>query len=84
MIQHKLTPTNNFHPIIMKAATSHIKTLKTLLKQQKMATMEQLQEALDTRAPATIFRKLEELDYFTSYSHSGCYYTLRNISRFNK
>ncbi|MFT5085592.1 MAG: hypothetical protein ACI9Y1_003653 [Lentisphaeria bacterium] len=66
MTEWQLTAIGTFHHTTMKTATFHRKTLKTLLKQQKMATMAQLQEALDTRAPVTIFRKLAELDYFTS------------------
>ena len=31
----------------------------------------------------TIFRKLEELNYLSSYSHHGKYYTLRSIAHFN-
>ena len=31
----------------------------------------------------TVFRKLKPLDYLTSYSHRGRYYTLREIARFD-
>jgi hypothetical protein len=31
----------------------------------------------------TVFRKLKPLDYVTSYSHRGRYYTLREIARFD-
>jgi len=31
----------------------------------------------------TVFRKLKPLDYLTSYSHRGRYYTLRDIARFD-
>ena len=37
-----------------------------LLRQRKIATMEELKEALGTSADATVFRKLAELDYRTS------------------
>lgn len=67
----------------MKTANFHSSTLRTLLKQQKIATMEQLQDVLGTHASATIFRKLSELEYLTSYSHGGRYYTLKSTARFN-
>ncbi len=67
----------------MKPTVFQSTTLKTLLKQQKIANMDQLQEALGTNAPATIFRKLGELGYLTSYSHGGRYYALESIVRFN-
>ena len=31
----------------------------------------------------TVFRKLATLDYLTSYSHRGSYYTLKSIPRFD-
>lgn len=46
--------------------------------------MEELKSALDTRAPVTVFRKLSELDYLTSYTHGNRYYTLEGIARFNE
>lgn len=67
----------------MNATNFLSSTLNTLLKQQKVATMKQLQEVLGTAAPATVFRKLGELEYLTSYSHAGRYYTLHSIARFN-
>ena len=39
-----------------------------------------LKEALGTSADATVFRKLAELDYRTSYSHRGRFYTLDEIA----
>lgn len=58
-------------------------TLKTLLGQRKIVTMRECKDALGTSADSTVFRKLAELDYRTSYSHSGRYYTLEEIARFD-
>ncbi|MFI5461606.1 MAG: hypothetical protein ACHRXM_39990 [Isosphaerales bacterium] len=55
-----------------------------LLRQRKIATMEDLKEALGTSADATVFRKLAELDYRTSYSHRGRYYTLDEVALFDE
>jgi hypothetical protein len=58
--------------------------LIAMLRQQKIATMGDLKEALGTSADATVFRKLAELDYRTSYSHRGRYYTLDEIAVFDE
>jgi hypothetical protein len=58
--------------------------LTALLRQQKIATMEDLKQALGTSADATVFRKLAGLDYRTSYSHRGRYYTLDEMARFDE
>jgi predicted transcriptional regulator len=58
--------------------------LITLLRQRKIATMEDLKEALGTSADATVFRKLALLEYRTSYSHRGRYYTLDELARFDE
>ncbi|MGO9299546.1 MAG: hypothetical protein ACLQEG_04290 [Acidimicrobiales bacterium] len=55
-----------------------------LLRQRKIATMEDLKEALGTSANATVFRKLALLGYRTSYSHRGRYYTLDELARFDE
>jgi len=58
--------------------------LRRLLLGQRIATMGQLKQALGTDADATVFRKLKELCYHTSYSHRGRYYTLDEIARFDE
>ena len=67
----------------MKTAKIDSIAIRTLLKRQKTATLDELKVALGTPAPATVFRKLGELGYRTSYSHGGRYYTLDEIIRFN-
>ncbi len=58
--------------------------LKKLLKKQKIATMEELKDALETPVDMTVFRKLKQLAYRTSYSHGGSYYTLEEIAEFDE
>ncbi len=50
---------------------------------QTIATLPELKEALETTAERTVFRRLAELDYRTSYSHRGAYYTLNSLARFD-
>src|SRR5258705_140699 len=57
--------------------------LRRHLLQAKMATLGELKRALRTQVDLTVFRKLKQLDYLTSYSHRARYYTLRQIARFD-
>lgn len=67
---------------IMKTSQYHLTALKAFLSKHKVATIEQLGTALGNPARCTVFRKLSELDYISSYSHRGKYYTLRSVARF--
>lgn len=58
-------------------------TLKRLLETAQVCTLDDMMEALGTRVRMTVFRKLSELPYLTSYSHRGKYYTLRPLCRFD-
>src|SRR5580693_4190468 len=57
--------------------------LRSLLLRSKIATLDELKQALGTAVDVTVFRKLRPLGYLTSYSHRGRYYTLREIARFD-
>lgn len=54
----------------------------TCLKRRKIATLKQLSSTLGDPAPRTVFRKLQDVNYLTSYSHAGKYYTLPEVARF--
>lgn len=58
-------------------------TLRSLLLHSKIATLDELKQAVGTSVDVTVFPKLKPLDYLTSYSHRGRYYTLREIARFD-
>jgi hypothetical protein len=45
--------------------------------------MDGLKKALGTRVDMTVFRKLRTLDYLSSYSHGGRYYTLQAGAEFD-
>jgi hypothetical protein len=60
------------------------KRLRALLLAQTVATMPELKAALGTDVDVTVFRKLRELTYHSSYSHRGKYYTLDGIARFDE
>jgi len=61
----------------------HAERLRRLLLKKKIATMPELKAALGTAVDLTVFRKLRELAYRSSYSHRGKYYTLDEIARFD-
>ena len=57
--------------------------LRQFLLRKKIATLPELKDALGTQVALTVFRKLKPLDYLSSYSHAGRYYTLREIAEFD-
>jgi hypothetical protein len=58
--------------------------LLRLLRARRIATLPDLQRALGSQVPLTVFRKLKELGYRTSYSHRGRFYTLDRIASFDR
>ena len=46
--------------------------------------MKDLKLSLGTKCRMTIFRRLSKLGYISSYSHSGKYYSLKRIERYNR
>lgn len=57
--------------------------LRKFLRANKIATLPELKQALGTTVDTTVFRKLKELSYRSSYSHRGRYYTLAEIPQFD-
>ena len=49
----------------------------------KVLTLEQVKSALGTPVKMTALRKLRQLDYHSSYSHAGRYYTLERLARWD-
>jgi len=58
--------------------------LASLLREQKIATMPQLKRALGTAVTFTVLRKLATLEYRSSYSHGGTFYTLDSIAQYDQ
>ena len=67
----------------MKATSFPVEPLLSLFKKQKIATILELKEALGSNCSMTVFRKLRELEYITSCSHTGRFYSLNRIARFD-
>jgi hypothetical protein len=68
---------------IMRPLRFVLQPLIALLQRSKAVTMPEMKAALGTSVDGTVFRKLTGLDYCTSYSHRGAFYTLKSIARFD-
>ena len=53
----------------MRPESYHPEDLARVLRRTKIATMPELKKALGTKVDVTVFRKLKQLAYRTSYSH---------------
>jgi len=69
---------------IMRPTQFSADAIATLLRKEKIASMNELMVALGTDARRTVFRKLNELAHHTSYSHRGAYYTLDELAEFDE
>ena len=58
--------------------------LKKLFRKKRVLDMQQLYRMINTTSRVTVFRYLRELEYLTSYTHNGKYYTLPEIAQFDK
>jgi len=57
--------------------------IKSSLINNKIDTLANLKKLSNTNSTMTVFRKLKRLDYLSSYSHRGKYYTLKSIAEFD-
>ena len=70
--------------LIMNTAKYHLQDIRDFFDAHKIATFDQLKAVLGNPARCTLFRKLAQLEYLSSYSHRGKFYTLRSIARFTE
>lgn len=57
--------------------------LLRLFQKQKVADLAQLYAAIHTRSRMTVFRRLSRIGYYSSYSHTGRFYTLKRVAEFD-
>lgn len=67
----------------MRSIRFALPPLLDLFRRLRAVTMPEMKAALGTQVDVTVFRKLSELPYQTSYSHRGAFYTLQSIPRFD-
>jgi len=68
----------------MRTPSFSAEDLRSFLSRHLIASLEELKGAIGSPATSTVLRKLRQLDYLSSYSHRGSYYTLRSIPRFDE
>lgn len=57
--------------------------LKSFFKKNKLGKLVDLYQLLNTTSRMTVFRRLQDVQYLTSYTHAGSFYTLKNIPNFD-
>jgi hypothetical protein len=60
-----------------------VKALHRLFRRFKVVDMNALFKTLKTKSRMSIFRRLKEIGYLSSYTHTGRYYTLAHIPQFD-
>ena len=68
----------------MKPIRFALQPLKELFHRLRAVTMSEMKSALGTHVDVTVFRKLAQLPYRTSYSQRGGFYTLDSIAQFDE
>lgn len=63
---------------------SNLQTIEKFIQSQKIITFKELREYLGNTSRMTLIRRLRELSYLTSYSHTGKYYTIASIPKFSE
>jgi hypothetical protein len=67
----------------MRPAAFDASVLRQYLRRHKIADLSELKRALGTDTALTVFRKLKTLNYLSSYTHRGRFYTLPDIPHFD-
>ena len=57
--------------------------LLKMFRKNYIANLDQLFHVLDTQSRMSVFRRLKPLGYLTSFTDAGCYYTLKDIAKFD-
>ena len=68
----------------MATANNYDQLVITYLNKYKIATIEEMKTTLNTQSRMTVFRRLSKLGYVSSCSHSGKYYSLSRIAKYNQ
>ncbi len=58
--------------------------LRKLFREKLVVNMNCLFEVLETKSRMSVFRRLVELGYYSSCSHSGRYYTWKELPTFDE
>ena len=61
-----------------------VSALRKYFKNHKLALLKDLSTVLGTQSRMSIFRRLSKMNYISSYTHSGAYYTLPEVIHFDE
>ncbi|MFH0898885.1 MAG: hypothetical protein V1855_04870 [bacterium] len=67
----------------MISTENSLKKIKQLFSKRRVVDLDGLFKTLNTNSRATVFRRLKQSGYYSSYSHAGKFYTLINIPQFD-
>ncbi len=59
------------------------KKVENIFRKRRVVTMRDLCEVIGSSSRMTVFRRLREIEYVSSYTHAGRYYALYDIARFD-
>jgi hypothetical protein len=62
----------------------NLDTLKELFEKKKVLNVGDVMNAVGATTRMTAYKYMKRLEYLSSYTHSGKYYTLKNIPEFDK
>ncbi len=68
----------------MLSKNESLKSLQKVFLKQQIVNMRTLSKILQTKSRMSIFRRLKEIGYLSSFSHAGKYYTLTNTPLFDE
>jgi len=67
----------------MISTEESLKKINQLFSKKRVVDLNGLFKTANTSSRATVFRRLKQLEYISSYTHAGKYYTLINIPQFD-
>ena len=73
----------NVSGVVMLDKKASLPALKRLFHKDRVVDINALYRSLDTRSRMSVFRRLSLLDYLSSFTHKGRFYTLAHIPVFD-
>ena len=68
----------------MRAKDKSLRAIENLFRRRRVVELSDLYETIQTDSRMTVFRRLKGLNYLSSYTHAGRYYTLYEIPLFGR
>lgn len=68
----------------MRPLDASLQVLRKVFKRKKVVDLEALMACVQSRSRMTVFRRLKQLNYLSSFTHAGRFYTLPEIPTFDE